>query len=99
MTVTTVQVLGAIAEFCRVFGLLALVLIEGWIIYKLWQGKEALFDRLIESEKARADNAEANITKIVTEQTQTRIVLERLANLKNGKKQEASEPEPGVGDA
>lgn len=82
MTVTTVQVLAAIAEFLRVTGLLALVVIEGWIIYKLYSSKEALYDRLIESKEQDSDRATTMTERVVKALTKSTSVAERIAQRK-----------------
>jgi len=86
------QLMTALAELLRQGGLAAFLSISLYVNYKLWHTKDALYDRLIESEKTRADSAEGNVTQMVTEQTKTRLVLERLEQRKNGKTGVGSEP-------
>ena len=86
------QLLTALAELLRQGGLAAFLSISLYVNYTLGHTKDALYDRLIESEKTRADSAEGNVTQMVTEQTKTRLVLERLEQRKNSKTGVGSEP-------
>ena len=84
MTVTTVQLLGAVAELIRQGGLLALVVIQGWIIWQLWKSRDALYDRLIESTQDNAERAN-QMTESVTEAlTRSTSVAERIEERRYG---------------
>ena len=91
-----VTLISAAAELLRNGGLAAFLSLSMYVNYRLWHTKDALYDRLIESETKRANSAEDSVTKVVTEQTKTRIVLERLMVMKNGSNGSSTTPElPG----
>lgn len=84
MTVTTVQLLGAIAELIRQGGLLALVVIEGWIIWQLWKSRDGLYDRLIRATETNAQAANQMTERVVTALTRSTSVAERIERRKYG---------------
>jgi hypothetical protein len=84
MTITTVELLAALAELIRQGGLLALVVIEGWIIYKLYNSRDELYDRLIESTQANATAANAMTARVTEALTRSATVAERIEQRKYG---------------
>ena len=84
MTITTIQLLAALAELIRQGGLLALVVIEGWIIFKLWQSRDALYDRLITSKEEDAKASIKMTTTVVTALTKATAITERIEQRKYG---------------
>ena len=86
------QLLSALAELLRQGGLAAFLAISLYVNYKLWHGKEGLYDRLVSSETNRANAAEANVTSMVEELTRIRMVMTELKALRNGDSRPPSVP-------
>lgn len=78
------HLLGAIAEFLRVFGLLAIVVIEGAIIYYQNVREKKLYDRLLDNQAQERQRVEAITTKVVYALTRATIVVERMETKRNG---------------
>ena len=79
-----VHIIVALAELLRQGGLLALVAIEGFIIYKLYSSRDALYDRLIaakEDDRVRSDNM---TERVVTALGRSTAVVERIEAKKFG---------------
>jgi len=79
-----VQLLAAIAEIIRQGGLLALVVIEGWIIYKLYTSRDKLYDRLIEAKEDDRDRSDRMTGRVVSALERSTLVAERIEQKKYG---------------
>ena len=84
MTITTIQLLAAAAELLRQGGLLALVVIEGWVIFKLWQSRDALYNRLITSKEEDAKASVKRTVVVVTALTKATAIAERIEQRRYG---------------
>jgi hypothetical protein len=96
MTLDAAQVFTILAEVLRQGGLAAFLTLSLYVNWRLYKAKDALYDRLIESESKRADSAEDNVTAIVTEMTQIRMVMSELKELEGAEEVEELPESPDI---